>query len=494
MKVLLAAYGSRGDVEPFAAVGRELLRRGHDACLAVPPHMCGFVESAGLEAVAYGPEPAGFQPDTLKFFGLCPPLQGNGGFIRNTNSQNPLGAMLEVVEHVGRAWTEWGTALTTLAKGADLILTSKSEQGLVANVAEYYDIPMATLHFFPGGQPRPAGVIGDIIKDAEDGQRRALGLPEATGSFESLEIHAYDELCFPEVATEWAKRGGRWPFVGALTLELPTDADDEVLSWIAAGTPPIYFGFGSNVRVPSPAETVAAISAACAQLGERALICSLSSDFAGIPHFDNVKVVDAVNHSAIFPACRAVVHHGGAGTTAAGMRAGIPTLILWFWIEDQPMWAAAVERLEVGCGRAYSDSTVASLVADLRAILTPQCVTRAREVAAQMTTPAESAASAADLLEEAVRLGRSSTVDGMSEVSGSDQIDDVAPGDIITVDRGSGHAPYKVVFKDSTDAGYLVTLEGDGETFELDLAAGTPVNRSLQSKWESAQSPTPHSE
>ena len=83
----------------------------------------------------------------------------------------------------------------------------------------------------------------------------------------------------------------------------------------------------------------------------------------------------------------------------------------------------------------------------------------------------------------------------MSKASGNDLIDDVTPGDFITVDRGSGEQPYKVVFKDSTDAGYVVTFEDDaGETFQLDLAAGTTVKRSLESKWESAQSPTPHSE
>ncbi len=83
----------------------------------------------------------------------------------------------------------------------------------------------------------------------------------------------------------------------------------------------------------------------------------------------------------------------------------------------------------------------------------------------------------------------------MSKASGNDLIDDVSPGDIIAVDRGSGEQPYKVVFKDSTDAGYLVTFQDDdGETFQLDLAAGTTVTRSLESKWESAQSPTPHSE
>ena len=56
MKVVLAAYGTRGDTEPFAAVARELLRRGHDVCMAVAPAMVGFVELAGLAAVPSGPE------------------------------------------------------------------------------------------------------------------------------------------------------------------------------------------------------------------------------------------------------------------------------------------------------------------------------------------------------------------------------------------------------------------------------------------------------
>jgi hypothetical protein len=95
----------------------------------------------------------------------------------------------------------------------------------------------------------------------------------------------------------------------------------------------------------------------------------------------------------------------------------------------------------------------------------------------------------------AVAAAPSATVDGMSETPGNDQIDDVASGDMIAIDRGSGERLYKVVFKDSADAGYIVTLEDDnGETFQLDLAAGTPVQRTLESKWESSQSPTPRIE
>jgi hypothetical protein len=82
----------------------------------------------------------------------------------------------------------------------------------------------------------------------------------------------------------------------------------------------------------------------------------------------------------------------------------------------------------------------------------------------------------------------------MSEVSGQDRIDDVSPGDIIAVLRKSVERPYKVVFKDFTDGRFVVTLEGHGETFQLELAPGTTVSRSLGSKWESTQSPTRNSD
>jgi UDP:flavonoid glycosyltransferase YjiC (YdhE family) len=146
------------------------------------------------------------------------------------------------------------------------------------------------------------------------------------------------------------------------------------------------------------------IGAACAELGERALICSRAYDGAGVPDLDHVKVVGAVNHAAIFPTCRAVVHHGGSGTTAAGLRAGVPTLILWI-TSDQPIWAAQIKQLKVGSARRFSSVTCKTLVADLRSVLAPEYVGRAREIAARMTKPAESVATAADLLEAAARGG-----------------------------------------------------------------------------------------
>jgi UDP:flavonoid glycosyltransferase YjiC (YdhE family) len=147
------------------------------------------------------------------------------------------------------------------------------------------------------------------------------------------------------------------------------------------------------------------ISSACAQLGERALVCAAATDFGDTPQLDHVKVVGTMNYATVFPACRAVVHHGGAGTTAAGLRAGVPTLILWM-ADVQVVWGAAVKRLKVGTARRFSSATEKSLVADLRTILGPQYVGRAREVAAGMAKPAESVAAAADLVEDFARLQR----------------------------------------------------------------------------------------
>ncbi len=96
------------------------------------------------------------------------------------------------------------------------------------------------------------------------------------------------------------------------------------------------------------------------------------------------------NHTASLPACRAVVHHGGAGTTAAGMRAGIPTLILWMWI-DHPISAEVVTRLGVGSWLRFRKPPRKHWSRDSALHRHPQCVTRAREVATRMTKPAESA-------------------------------------------------------------------------------------------------------
>jgi len=414
MKFVLACYGMRGDVDPGVVVGRELLRRGHDVEIAVAPNLVSFAEAAGLKAVGCGLD-SRVIAETQRRYWTC--LTRSPWRIQELNR---LGR--EVKEQTTRCWEEMASALTSMADGADLIVAGPIFEQPVVTVAESQRIPLATLHFFPvraHGRllpflPAPVSRSGMLVNDwltwrsmrkVEDVLRRERGLPNSTTSTPqrivdggALEVQAYDELCFPGIAHEWEQWGERRPFVGALTMGAPTDTDDEVLSWIAGGTPPIYFGFGS-ISVGSAADTIHMISTACAQLGERALIGAGGTDFSNVAHSDQVKVVAMMDYATVFPQCRAVVHHGGGGTTAAGLRGGVPQVICWT-LPDQPLWGAVVRRLKVGTARRFSATTETTLVKDLRKVLVPRYRTRARAIATQMTKPAESIAATADLLEE----------------------------------------------------------------------------------------------
>lgn len=381
--------------------------------MAVPPNLIEFVESAGLKAVAYGPDSLQQLEDEI--------------FRDFIKVRSPVSLLRTGSEFLTRGWADMSTTLVPLAKGADVIVSGQTYPGVVANVAEHLDIPMVALHYFPQRVqghlvplvPPPLnrtamrliyGLYWFVTKERENEQRRALGMPTTRVSSAKrivqngwLEIQGYEDVFFPGLKEEW---GGpaivqKRPFVGALTLELPTSTDDEVASWIAAGTPPIYFGFGS-MRVETPENTVALISEVCAELGTRALICGGVTDLGDIEVPENVKLVAEANHAAVFPKCRAVVHHGGPGTLAAGMKAGVPTLVLWISAE-QPIWAAQVAKLKIGKARRFAGTTKKTLLKDLRKILEPKYVNRAREMAQRMTPSDVSVKKAVDLIENQIR-------------------------------------------------------------------------------------------
>src|SRR5271155_2758407 len=190
MKFVLASYGTRGDVEPGVAVGRELLRRGHEVRMAVPPDLVGFAEAAGLAAVAYGPDARAWQDLHRDFLTRL--------FRNFWKIQDLIRLLREDWELLTQCWEETSTTLTSLADGADLLFTSVIGEQPAANVAEYYDIPLATLHTFPiraNGQlvpilPAPLGrsamtvsewLGSPMTKKLRDLQRRELGLPKAKG-------------------------------------------------------------------------------------------------------------------------------------------------------------------------------------------------------------------------------------------------------------------------------------------------------------------------
>ena len=414
MKFAIAVHGTRGDVEPCTAVALELIRRGHHVSMAVPPNLVPFVQACGIKpALSYGVDSQQQLEASI--------------FRKSWGVRNPRREWRELEDYLSQGWAEMSTTLVNLAKDADLILTGTTYQEVAANVAEYLGTPLAALHYFPFRAnsvmfPRVPGwlahkiwpvaesVYWRLMKRAEIAQRYELGLPPTRRrairrivELSSVEIQAYDPLFFDGLAQEWA---GRRPLIGSLTLQLDTDNDAQTESWIREGAPPIYFGFGS-MPIECPTGAVAMITKVCAELGERALICSGVWD---IPDTSTpqVRIVRNVNHAAVFPKCRAVVHHGGAGTTAAGLRAGMPTFILWISAE-QPLWAKQVTKLAVGTSERFSIATPDSIRAGLQTVLAPRCRRRAATIAEAMTTPQDSVSAAADLLEAAARDGRSAS-------------------------------------------------------------------------------------
>ncbi len=163
MKFVLACYGTRGDVEPCAAVGRELLHRGHEVRMAVSPDLVGFAESAGLAAVAYGPGLAGRTwTRTATSRRSCSAT--SGGFrdlIRLLREFRELGASTG-----GKV----STTLTSLADGADLLLTGPGFRGRRRQRRRVlrHSVGHAGLPSAAGQRPAPslpAGAVGPLRND-----------------------------------------------------------------------------------------------------------------------------------------------------------------------------------------------------------------------------------------------------------------------------------------------------------------------------------------
>ncbi len=411
-RFLLAFNGTRGDIQPAVVIGAELARRGHDVVVGAPPNLCGFVAAAGLSA-----EPFGY--DTQAHM--------NSEVVRTKlRTGGPRQRWQALTEIRDLGWSQAVSDMDRLSAGADAILTGVITEQIAAPYAESLGAACISVHHAPirpnsTVSPIPSALSGLppalnraswwltetamwlLTRDRRHTLRRNLGIegPVARSPRDGLEIQAYDPLLCPELVAEWPENR---PFVGFLGLSgeqrrrIDTDTCDSALSdWIRTGTAPVYFGFGS-MPVPAPAAVVGAIVAASERLGVRALISTGWSDLPP-PDNEHVRVVGALDHEQVLPLCRGAVHHGGAGTTAAVLRAGIPSLVCWVG-SDQPYWGAQCVRHGVGASTRLKGLTADTLVAELTTVLAPECARRAEQVAGKLITPEQAVTRCADLIEE----------------------------------------------------------------------------------------------
>jgi UDP:flavonoid glycosyltransferase YjiC (YdhE family) len=204
------------------------------------------------------------------------------------------------------------------------------------------------------------------------------------------------------------RRPRRWPahhhLTGFLFLDEDTRIDPALERFVAAGEPPVVITFGSMVHADAD-QTTALLVDAVLRSGRRAVLQRGWSGLGRGALPDVIHSTDFVPHGWLFPRASCVVHAGGAGTTAATLRAGIPTVVVPHWL-DQPIWAELAR--ELGCAgavlpvRALEAEALARAISDT--LGSQRCADKARELSAKIAAE-DGTAVACTLLEELVRSG-----------------------------------------------------------------------------------------
>ncbi len=422
MRIVLALNGSRGDIQPGVAVAREMSTRGHDVVVGVPENLLDFARSHGVDATVFAPD-----TDDL----LRSPLVKRD--LKSFNPRTRARAIREVTEFGAATMDE---RLLELSSGADLVLTGLMGQERGATVAEYRNAAFVPLQYCPvrpnRSVPVPLGPLSALaamplvsaglwravdlaywLASARRGDtalRARLGMSPANGPLGTRlrragtpEIQAYEPGLFPGLSDEW---GEQRPFTGFVTL--PGDGDrgepaDAVTAWIGNGPAPVYVGFGS-MPLAHPSTTYRDLVSVLRAQGRRVLVCA-GPNFDAVAELsdgDDVMVARTTDHETVLPRCVAAIHHGGAGTTGACTRAGLPALIAAF-SADQPIWGRAIRDSGLGstCGiRQVGDTE--RIRAGVREVLRPETAAHSRAFARHMIEPAAAVGAIARILEGSV--------------------------------------------------------------------------------------------
>ncbi len=396
MRIAFFSYGTRGDVQPHLGLAASLVEQGHSVVVCAPENLRRFVESAGLPYA---------------------PLQGNSQEILDSEegkrmlSEGDIRSFLKAMGEMGpKIWPPVFRDMLQAAQGADLIVGTTFCEDSAPTIAEHLKLPYILIRTMPidrtSDLPHPLVTAARLprflnsvthwlfdkmywasLQHLLNPFRASLGLPprQHTVAFETptnggpvIELFSEHVVQRRSDKPSHVVTAGYQRLPASVRAKMGESAPPAGLeAWLANGPPPIYLGFGSMPVRDPVAHTRMALGAA-KELGMRVILAAGWTDLSAVhdQQSDQVFFVKTVDHGWLFPKCAAVVHHGGAGTAAASLESGVPTVICSVFA-DQPYWGSRVVRLGVGAHVPYAKLDQARLTKALRVALQDETKKRA---------------------------------------------------------------------------------------------------------------------
>ncbi|PHH55364.1 Sterol 3-beta-glucosyltransferase UGT80A2 [Ceratocystis fimbriata CBS 114723] len=434
LNIVIQIVGSRGDVQPFVALGKVLKNTfNHRVRIATHGTFQNFVEENGLEFFCIGGNPAELMAFMVKNPGLIPKRDT----LRSGEISRRRKGIQEMVEGFWRSCFEpgdgTGEALRPHKKGesleegfelsgqpfvADVIIANPPSFAHI-HIAEKLGIPLHMMFTMPWSPTRafPHPLVNMQASGSMDNATANTvtyglvemftwqGLADIINKFrvDVLELEALTVAWTPGILHRlqipftycWSPAlipkpqdwGDHIDVSGFFMLDLASNysPDQDLDAFLKAGPPPVYIGFGSIV-VNDPDALTKLIFEAVRMAGVRALVSKgwggLGGESLQVP--DNVFMLGNCPHDWLFKHVSAVVHHGGAGTSSAGIHAGVPTAIVPFF-GDQPFWGSMIAR--VGAGPPpipFAKLTALKLAEALKVCGRPDVRLKAKELGAKI--------------------------------------------------------------------------------------------------------------
>ncbi|CAM8971223.1 unnamed protein product [Rhodiola kirilowii] len=401
LQIVMLIVGTRGDVQPFVAIGKRLQDYGHRVRLATHSNFKEFVLTAGLEFY-----PLGGDPKVLAGY-----MVKNKGFLPSGPSEIPIqrNQMKDIIYSLLPACREPDMDSGVPFKAEAIIANPPAyghthvAEALKVPIHIFFTMPWTPTSEFPHPLSRvkqPAGYrlsyqivdsliwlgIRDMINDCRKKKLKLRPVTYLSGSQGSDSDIPHGYIWSPHLVPKPKDWGPKVDVVGFCFLDLASNYEppQHLLQWLQAGDQPIYIGFGS-LPVQEPEKMTQVIVEALEITGQRGII---NKGWGGLGELaepkDSIYLLDNCPHDWLFLQCKAVVHHGGAGTTAAGLKAACPTTIVPFF-GDQPFWGERVHARGVGPAPIpVEEFSLPKLVDAIKYMLDPQVKERAIQLAKDM--------------------------------------------------------------------------------------------------------------